>query len=603
MNCILLSGGLFQIYSNIVEDYLSYEDLTNKILNKYPNIKNILDKYKNIKKLESKSIEAINEAFIKELNIDSQKQISNNLFEGQKENFETIDLKQLHLFFDKFNKIYFNYDNLLYLLIDFNIFKLLDIKITNITLCLNINDILNNKEINTKKYIVFDNVLDNLYYYHSLGCFTVYLTHLVKIDLKTDKQMQYIDSFNDKNLVTLNDKGIFFDFSLIFMIQCVNYIKYIEKYDEELKSIEGDTLLEKIKKKTGAYNVMVIYRFFFKKGEIKRANFFLCTDKIMYTTYAGDNRKNCYYYLNKFYVSNKSQKPDGIIAKLSSNICIKDYSELIEDLIKVRKEHPEIFFSNNTENTKAYLNRGLQINMIYNFAQKFNSDKILLPKSIEEPYLNIETFEKFKEFLIKNNLQYPLMFKFSGDKKKYDHLIINIVCEEGLKNFVEYFKTYSSEDNKEKIKIVIQHFINHGGYVIKLYRINGKSYFYYRPSFPDSKKEYINKFEEYKRSFLELTTPELVTKKYKEFWEKVNGVNNDYKKLVDENFLSSVGEGFETFSGDSLVGLDFVYDIEKGIYYLIDVNQFPGYKELYNEMGELISEHMILGIKKIGEKK
>ena len=233
MNCILLSGGLFQIYSNIVEDYLSYEDLTNKILNKYPNIKNILDKYKNIKKLESKSIEAINEAFIKELNIDSQKQISNNLFEGQKENFETIDLKQLYLFFDKFNKIYFNYDNLLYLLIDFNIFKLLDIKITNITLHLNINDMFNNKEINTKKYIVFDNVLDNLYYYHSLGCFTVYLTHLVKIDLKTDKQMQYIDSFNDKNLVTLNDKGIFFDFSLIFMIQCVNYIKYIEKYDEE----------------------------------------------------------------------------------------------------------------------------------------------------------------------------------------------------------------------------------------------------------------------------------------------------------------------------------------------------------------------------------
>ena len=193
------------------------------------------------------------------------------------------------------------------------------------------------------------------------------------------------------------------------------------------------------------------------------------------------------------------------------------------------------------------------------------------------------------------------MLKFTGDKKKYEHLIINIICEEGLKNFIEYFKTYTSEDNKEKIKIVIQQFINHGGYVIKLYRIKEKSYFYYRPSFPDSKKEYINKFEEYKRSFLELTTSELVTKKYKEFWEKVNGINNDYKKMVDEEFLSKVGEDFENYSGDSLVGLDFVLDVKKGIYYLIDINQFPGYKELYSEMGEIISEHVTLGIKKIRE--
>ena len=202
------------------------------------------------------------------------------------------------------------------------------------------------------------------------------------------------------------------------MIQCVNYIKYMENYEKELKSYEGNTLSEKIRNKTGAYNIIVIYRFFFKKGEIKRANFFLCTDKIIYTTYIGDYKKNCYYYFDKFYLSNKYQKPDGFITKLSSNICLRDYSQLIEDLIKIRKEHPEIFFSNNIENTKIYLNRGLQIDMILNFVKEFNSDKIILPKSIEEPYLNIETFDKFREFVIKNNLKYPLMLKFSGDKKK-----------------------------------------------------------------------------------------------------------------------------------------------------------------------------------------
>ncbi len=605
MNCILLSGGLFQIYSNIVEDYLSYEDITNKLFysQNNPNIKTVIDKYKNIKRLESKPINEINEELIKELNRNSQKLISNNLFEGQKDNFETINLKTLYLFFDKFEKIYFNYNNLLYLLIDYNIFKLLDIKIDSITFDLNINEIFtNNKEINPKKYIIFDNILETLYQYYSIGCFTVYLSHLVKMDLKTDEQKKYIDDFNDKNISVINSKGIFFDFSITFMIQCINYLDYINNYEKELKHLEGNTLLEKIKSKTGCYIVFLIYRFFFKKKEIKRANIFIGNDKIFYNTYVGDYKKNCYDYLNKLYLNNKNQKPDGFIIKLSSNICLKDYPELIEGIIKIRKEHPEIFFSNNGDNTKIYLNRGLQINMIDNFTKEFNSDKLVLPYSIEESYLKIENFEKFQNFLKTNNIKYPLMLKFSGDKKKYDHLIINIVCEDGLKNFVEFFKTYTLKDNKDKIKIVVQKFVNHGGYVIKLYRINDKSYFYYRPSFPDSKIEYINKFEEYKRGFLEVTTPELITKNYRDFWEKVNGVNENYKDLVDEKFLSKIGECFEKFSGDSLVGLDFVFDIENGIYYLIDVNQFPGYKELINEMNEIMSEHMVLGIKKTKEK-
>ena len=265
--------------------------------------------------------------------------------------------------------------------------------------------------------------------------------------------------------------------------------------------------------------------------------------------------------------------------------------------LKIQKEHLEIFFCNNTENTKLFLSRGKQIEMITNFIKEYNSTKVVLPKSIEEPYLNIETFEKFNEFINKNNLKYPLMLKFTGDRKKYEHLIINIVCEEGLKNFVEYFKEYTCDDNKEKIKIVIQQFVNHGGYVIKLYRINNKSYFYYRPSFPDSKKEFINKYEEYKRSFLELSTSELVTNEYKEFWKKVNGVNDNYKDNVDEQFLSEVGENFEKYSGDSLVGLDFLLDINKGIYYLIDINQFPGYKELFNDFHDILEEHIIRGIK------
>ena len=601
MNCILLSGGLYQIYSNINENILSYEDLANKLYQRYSNSKKDIEKYTNKKSLDKRSLKDINSELIDILNKNYGNKID-NLFEGQKENYETIDLNQLVLFLQKFKKVFFNYENLLYLLIDYNIFKLLDIDISQITFYLNIKEIFNDKENIPQQYLVFDNKLETLFFYHSLGCFTVYLSHMAKMDLKTEKEKAYIDEINNRNLTVLNDKNIFFDFSLTFMIQCMNYIKYIENYESELKNCEGNTLSEKIRNKSGAYNIILIYRFFFKKGEIKRANFFICTDKVLYTSYIGDNKNNCYYYLNKFYIENKYQKPDGFITKLSSNICLIEYCKLIEGLIRIRNEHPEIFFCNNPENTKMYLNRGLQIDMINNFVTKFNSNKVVLPQSIEEYYLNIDTYEKFNNFITKNNIKYPLMLKFTGDKKKYEHLIINVVCEEGLKNFVNYFKEYTSEDKKEIIKIVIQQFVNHGGYVIKLYRIKQKCYFYYRPSFPDSKKEYINKFEEYKRSFLELTTSYLVTEEYKKFWEKVNGINESYKKNVDEEFLTKVGESFENYSGDSLVGLDFILDIKKGIYYLIDVNQFPGYKELYNKMGEIISEHIILGINKIKEK-
>ena len=602
MNCVLLQGGLFQIYSNIKENYLSYDDIANKLvksyINKNSNIKVIFDKYLKTKK-EKIDINETNDAFLKEINIDNNK---NNLFESQKDNFETINLQLFYSFINKFQKVFFNYDNLLYLLFDINVFNVLNIETKNIIFCLNIKGILNQDNNDYKKYIIFDSKLENLLYYHSLGCFTVYLAHLVKMDLKNDEEKNYIDKFNNDNLSILNKHGLFFDFSITFMIQILDYISYISNYEKELKPYKGNTLTEKIISKTGAYNIILIYRFFFKKGEIKRVNFFMCNNKVIYTTYIGDNKKDCYSFFNKLYISNEYQKPKGLIAKLSSKICLNEYGQLITDLIKIKQENPDIYFFNNPENTSKYLNRGEQLIMIKRFIKEClnNNENILLPKSKEEDYKNIDTYEKFIKFMKENDIAFPLMLKFSGETMKYDHLIINIVNATGLKNFINYFKEYTKKDNKEKIKIVVQQFINHGGYIIKLYRIANKSYFFYRPSFPDSKIEFINKYEEYKRGFLELTTNFLVSNEYKTFWQKVNGVNSNYKEKVDENLLSKIGEKFEQFSGDSLIGLDFLLDIENlenKKYYLIDVNQFPGYKELNKDMGKIIQEHILYYVK------
>ena len=151
MNCFLLSGGLFQIYSNPIEYFISYEDISNKALRMYsnesPNIVSIFGKYYNIvilSKSEQSNIEKINIDFLNEINRDSSKPFS-LLFEDIKNHFETIVLNYFELFIEKFRKVYFYYENLLFLLIDYNIFKLLGIDMSQINFTLNI-DLFINKE-------------------------------------------------------------------------------------------------------------------------------------------------------------------------------------------------------------------------------------------------------------------------------------------------------------------------------------------------------------------------------------------------------------------------------------------------------------------------
>ena len=276
MNCFLLSGGLFQIYSNPIDYFISYEDISNKALRLYsnesPNIVSTFNKYYNtiiLSKSEQSNIEKINIDFLNEINGDSNKPLS-ILFEDIKNHFETIVLNYLDLFIEKFRKVYFYYENLLYLLIDYNIFKLLGIDMSQINFTLNIDIIINEEGLNPKKCLICDYDLNNLYYYHSLGYFTIYLSHLAKMSLPTEESKDYINNINDTNIKILEEKGIFFDFSLTFMIQSMNYINYIDNYETELKDFKGKTLSEKIINKTGAYNVLLIYRFFFIEKELPR---------------------------------------------------------------------------------------------------------------------------------------------------------------------------------------------------------------------------------------------------------------------------------------------------------------------------------------------
>ena len=113
MNGVVLSGGLFQVFSFIDKYCISYEEIKNhmikslSLLNLEP--KKIFDKYEKITSfddLSEKSIEKINEKFLEELNTNNKEKIL-NIFEAK--NIEVISLTHLKNFILKFKKFYFNY--------------------------------------------------------------------------------------------------------------------------------------------------------------------------------------------------------------------------------------------------------------------------------------------------------------------------------------------------------------------------------------------------------------------------------------------------------------------------------------------------------------
>jgi len=68
------------------------------------------------------------------------------------------------------------------------------------------------------------------------------------------------------------------------------------------------------------------------------------------------------------------------------------------------------------------------------------------------------------------------------------------------------------------VDLVIQTYVNHGGYVIKIYFANNRGYSYFRPSLPDVCDELLQKFEEYKLGYYRIATDELLSHDFVTFW-------------------------------------------------------------------------------------
>ena len=597
INIVIFNGGLFQVYQNPKENYRNYNEIIKKytkmLLNNFPNIteeslSNLFEKYLE-KTWGCKKVEELFQDFDKELKkLCGDDSYSDILFKASE--YETIPKKYLDTLSETTN-VYFVHENCLNLIIDYKI--LYSLQMENGIIFILREDLRINTSIEKtpKHFICFDYNLVNLHNYHDYGCWTIYLCPFIKMNLENNKD-EYFDNLNIFNLKILKKYKKFFDFSLFFFIQLTNYISYIKEVNKKIKGAQCDpNKLEEELNSKNLVNCLVFYRYFFKAGEIKRAHLFICNDKVNFISYFGSFGQVDFDNLLDLNLCGKFQ---CILPKFCDPQDIRYFSKIINTIQQYLKDNNNIFSFCNLGNKDIYLKRELMINFMNEFTKNLNDSKILIPKSFSVHYKDVYEYEQFKSFMDKNELKFPLMLKFEGPTKNYNHLMINIITDEGLKNYIEYMKNYSKGKENE-ITQIIQTFINHGGYVIKMYRINKKNYFFYRPSFPDVSPDLVNEFEEYKRGFFETSTSVLTKDEFKNFWEKV-GRKKDVKQEIGEkgeNFLSIVSDKFEDIVKDTLFGLDFIYDYEKKVYYLIDMNQFPGYKELIPVMNNIISEHII----------
>jgi inositol-1,3,4-trisphosphate 5/6-kinase/inositol-tetrakisphosphate 1-kinase len=143
---------------------------------------------------------------------------------------------------------------------------------------------------------------------------------------------------------------------------------------------------------------------------------------------------------------------------------------------------------------------------------------------------------------------------------------------------------------ENKITIVAQEYVNHGGYFQKLYRVCAMGHIYLRPSLPDMDPGITKSLPEFNLGFYKILTDDLHSKDYLELWNKFPNQQN-MGDLIDKNYLNEISCLFENFTGMTLFGLDFLYNSKNKEYSLIDVNFFPGYKEI-NQFDQVLAKHV-----------
>ena len=244
--------------------------------------------------------------------------------------------------------------------------------------------------------------------------------------------------------------------------------------------------------------------------------------------------------------------------------------------------------------------RYLVYELLYNFVHdvkdslKQSNINVEVPYSIkyeiDEKFTNVENLENLKKILEKDNkIDYPFMIKPISCTHHDMELILN---EEGLNNIFKNDKKYKDFVLNCK-RFILQRYINHGGEMIKSFCINGESYEFIRPSTPNLDKNNSYKMSKSGECIL---YNELIYQRRKNhfFGELMDDTENTVKILEEKfNIAKKITLLFLEKTKITLFGLDFLYDNNNDIFYILEINYFPSYRELGNKINSKFDQHVI----------
>ena len=322
--------------------------------------------------------------------------------------------------------------------------------------------------------------------------------------------------------------------------------------------------------------VLVFTRFLTRKENFVKQRYFINGEDIIYKPHYGGVNKIC------------NGKVDLVIAKSYELKDFEEYKNIFSFLENNYK------MSNDIHNFKYFVDKSLQNKFLEYFCCLINKNEFL-DKSVYKYKLHIIKgitldLKQFKakndilNTLQKNNIQFPIILKYTSNNPSFKHQISIILNEKYLdifnKNYIE--KIYNE---KYETTVLVQQITNHGGYVLKVYHMGNKNYIDYRSSLIDideNNKDLINELFQDK-GFWNFKTKIFESEEYRNnIWNKYSikdGVEEKIKK--DKNlydYILNIVKLFEIYSHMGLFGIDILIGNDNRIY-IIDANSLPGYKQ------------------------
>ena len=181
-----------------------------------------------------------------------------------------------------------------------------------------------------------------------------------------------------------------------------------------------------------------------------------------------------------------------------------------------------------------------------------------------------------EHMLFAHNMSYPLILKTVVPcASSNSHKMAVAINEEGLRR-VEENAVFRKEDH------LLQELVNHSGRIYKVYVIGGEIRVLQKQSMPDIDQhsfELSHFFFDSQQSFDQIEA----------FKDKL-GFEEDTLNFGAVQLLCNF---IRKELNLSLFGVDIVQETATGVYYLLDINYFPGYKSMDHEYGEILKKHII----------